>query len=140
QSTVALFHGQPLEIPPLKTPLVVTQLNSSSNRFKHPVWFGEIPGQTGDYLVLEHETGTIWRYHKTDTDETKTVFLQINKIVKGTNGLTGFVFHPKFTENHKYYFVNHTTEGTGFATYIMQGVASPDFKSDSGQPIKLILP
>jgi putative heme-binding domain-containing protein len=69
QSTVALFHGQPLEIPALKTPLVVTQINSSENRFKHPVWFGEIPGQTGSYLVLEHETGTIWRYQKTGSEE-----------------------------------------------------------------------
>ena len=52
----------------------------------------------------------------------------------------GMIFHPKFTENRKYYIVRHTTEGDNFATYIMQGVASADFKSDSGQPLKEILP
>ncbi|HEY8749551.1 MAG TPA: PQQ-dependent sugar dehydrogenase [Tepidisphaeraceae bacterium] len=140
QSTVALFHGQPLEIPSLKTPVALKQINSRANSFKHPVWFGAIPGLADSYLVLEHETGTIWLFHKTATEETKTPFLQVGKFVKGTNGLTGFVFHPKFTENRKYYLVNHTTEGNGFATYIMQGVASPDFKTDSGQPLKEILP
>ena len=136
QSTAQEFHGMPLEIPPLKTQMKFEQFNSSKFSFKHPIWFGNVPGLADAYLVLEHETGSIWLYQKHDGQESKTKFLDIGHIVHGTNGLTGFAFHPKFTENHKYYIVNHTTEGNGFATYILQGTASADFKTDSGQPLK----
>jgi putative heme-binding domain-containing protein len=140
QSTAQEFHGMPLEIPVLKTPVALRQVNSPQNRFKHPVWFGAVPGLSDTFTVLEHETGTIWLYRKSGSEESKTVFLETGRVVKGTNGLLGMVFHPKFTENHKYYIVRHTVEGNGFATYIMQGVAAADLKSDSGQPLKEIFP
>lgn len=130
------FRGMPLEIPSLKTPVALKQINSQENRFKHPVWFGNVPGLADTFVVQEHETGSIWLFHKTDSEETKTKFSDIGRVVPGTNGLTGMAFHPKFAENRKYYIVNHTTEGKGFATYILQGVASADFKADSGQPLK----
>jgi len=136
QATAQEFHGMPLEIPSLKTPVALKQVNSRENRFKHPVWFGNVPGLADSYVIQEHETGSIWLLHKTDSEETKTKFLDIGRVVPGTNGLTGMAFHPKFTENHKYYIVNHTTEGKGFATYILQGIAAADFKTDSGQPLK----
>lgn len=136
QATAQEFHGMPLEIPSLKTPVVLTLFNSPENRFKHPVWFGNVPGLADSYVVQEHETGSIWLLYKTGSEQTKTKFSDIGRVVPGTNGLTGMAFHPKFTENHKYYIVNHTTEGKGFATYILQGVASADFKTDSGTPLK----
>ncbi len=136
QSTAQEFHGMPLEIPPLKAPVKLEQFNSSKFSFKHPVWFGNVPGLTDAYAVLEHETGSIWLYQRHNGEESKTKFLDIGPFVRGTNGLTGMAFHPKFTENHKYYIVNHTTEGKGFATYILQGIASADLKTDSGQPLE----
>jgi putative heme-binding domain-containing protein len=136
QAIAQEFRGMPLEIPSLKTPVALKQINSQENRFKHPVWFGNVPGLADAYVVQEHETGTIWLFHKTDSEETKTKFLDIGRVVPGTNGLTGMAFHPRFAENHKYYIVKHTTEGKGFATYILQGVASTDFKTDSGQALK----
>ena len=130
------FHGMPLEIPSLKKPVALIQVNSPEHAFKHPVWFGNVPGLADSYVVQEHETGTIWLLHKTASEETKTRFSDTGRIVPGTNGLTGMAFHPRFTENRKYYVVRHTTEGKGFATYIQQGIAAPDFKTDSGQPLK----
>lgn len=136
QSTAQEFQGQPLEIPLLKTPLALKQINSPENKFKHPVWFGNIPGADDTYVVQEHETGTIWLFRKTATEESKTKFRDIGHVVQGTNGLTGMVFHPKFRENHKYYIVNHTTEGKGFQTQILQGTTKDDLTTDSGEPLK----
>jgi putative heme-binding domain-containing protein len=136
QSTAQEFHGQPLEIPSLKTPVALKQFNSSEHKFKHPVWFGSIPGVDDTYVVQEHETGTIWLFRKTAREETKTVFREIGRIVQGTNGLTGMAFHPKFKQNHKYYIVNHTTEGNGFQTRILQGATKDDLVTDSGEPLK----
>jgi putative heme-binding domain-containing protein len=136
QATAQEFHGMPLEIPTLKTPVPLKKINSPENAFKHPVSFGNVPGLADGYVVQEHETGTIWLFHKTDAEETKTKFSDTGRMVPGTNGLTGIAFHPKFIENRKYYIVRHTTEGKGFATYIQQGVASADFKTDSGEQLK----
>ena len=136
QSIAQEFHGQPLEIPNLKKPVEVVQFNTREHRFKNPVWFGNIPGIDNAYVVQEHQTGTTWLLRKNGTEETKTVFREVGKMVQGTNGLTGMVFHPKFKENHKYYIVNHTTEGKGFQTQILQGTTKDDLVTDSGEPLK----
>ena len=139
QSTAQEFHGQPLEIPPLKTPIGMQQINSAENAFKHPVWFGAVPGLEDTFTVVEHETGTIWLYRKHGTEESKTSFLQTSHVLAGTRGLLGMCFHPKFAENRKYYIVRHTVEGKGFATIILQGLATPDLKKDSGEPLKEVI-
>ena len=79
------------------------------------------PGVDDTYVVQEHETGTIWLFRKTATEETKTKFREIGQVVPGTNGLTGMAFHPKFRKNHKYYIVNHTTEGKGLPNADLAG-------------------
>jgi putative heme-binding domain-containing protein len=139
QSVAASFHGMPLEIPPLKTPLELTQFNSPENAFKHPTWFGTVPGLTDTFTVVEHETGKIWLYEKHGSIESKTTFLATSRVVPGTRGLLSMVFHPNYAQNRKYYIVNHTTEGNRFASFVMQGVAAPDLKSDSGQPLKEVI-
>ncbi|HEX8916069.1 MAG TPA: PQQ-dependent sugar dehydrogenase [Humisphaera sp.] len=158
QSTAAAALGVPSEIQSLKTPVPLRQVNSAANSFKHPVWFGAVPGLTDSFAVVEHETGTIWLYRKTATEESKTPFLKVGKNAPGTTGLIGMTFHPKFTENRKYYIVRHTlddaggtgnpsdpkgdgktagkTDAKGFATRIFQGVAAADLRSDSGEPLK----
>jgi putative heme-binding domain-containing protein len=136
ESKAQEFHGQPLEIPSLKTPVTLQQINSPENKFKHPVWFGNIPGVAGAYVVQEHETGTIWLFRKTVAEESKTKFRNIGRVVPGTNGLTGMVFHPQFRKNHQYYVVNHTTEGKGFQTQILQGTTKDDLTTDSGEPLQ----
>ena len=76
QSTAAASHGMPAEIPVLKTPVVLEQINSAGNAFKHPVWFGAVPGLADTFAVMEHEEGTIWLCQKNGSTETKTKFLE----------------------------------------------------------------
>ena len=139
QSNAMAFHGMPPEIPALKTPVKLEQINSGKNAFKHPSWFGPVPGLADTFTVVEHETGTVWLFHKNSSDESKTKFLETGRADRGTRGLIGMAFHPKFAENRKYYVVRHDVDGKHFVSKILQGVAAADFKSDSGEPLKEII-
>ena len=44
RSTALAWHGMPPEVPALKTPVAVQQVNSPGNSFKHPAWIGRCPG------------------------------------------------------------------------------------------------
>ncbi|HWE04027.1 MAG TPA: PQQ-dependent sugar dehydrogenase [Tepidisphaeraceae bacterium] len=139
QSMDAALHGMPREIPALMVPVALQQINSPQNAFKHPVWFGAVPGLSDSYAVVEHETGTIWLYRKNGSQESKTKFLEIGPALSGTRGVVGMTFHPKFAENRKYYIVRHTAQGGRFPSSVLQGLASADLKSDSGEPLKPII-
>jgi putative heme-binding domain-containing protein len=139
QSTAAAWHGMPAEIPVLKTPVALEQINSPGNAFKHPDWIGIVPGLPNTFAIAEHETGTIWLYHKNGLSDSKTVFMQTGKADAGTHGLVGMIFHPKFAENRKFYIVRHSVEGGHFPSTLYQGLAAPDLKSDSGEPLKQII-
>jgi putative heme-binding domain-containing protein len=139
QSTAAASRGMPAEIPELKVPVGLTRLNSPGSAFKHPVWFGSVPGLADTFAVVEHETGTIWLYRKNGAGEAKSVFLNIGKALTGTRGLVGLAFHPKLAENRKYYIVRQTADGGHFPSTVLAGVASPDLKTDSGEPLKEII-
>jgi putative heme-binding domain-containing protein len=136
QSTAAAHQGQPAEIPPLSTPVTLRQVNSDANRFQHPVWLGAVPGLKDTFLVAEHETGTVWLFRKSGSEESKTPFLKTGPADRGASGVLGMCFHPKFAANRKYYLVKHTADGKGFATRVVQGVAAVDLRSDSGEPLK----
>lgn len=137
ESAAAAHEGQP-EIPPLRTPPMLRRLNSDANRFQHPVWIGAVPTLKDAFLVAEHETGSVWLFRKSDSEESKTPFLKTGRNEKGASGVLGMCFHPKFAENHKYYLVKHTADGNGFATRIFQGVAAANLQTDSGEPLKEI--
>jgi len=139
QSTAAVYHGMPLEIPSLKPPVVLQQFNTPENSFKHPVWFGSIPGMADSYLVVEHEMGKIWLLQGHGPQQSKTLFLETPRAEPGTKGLIVMAFHPTFTENHKYYVVRHANENGHAASSVMEGRASADFKTDSGQPLRPII-
>jgi len=139
QSLASLEHGMPLDIPMLKTPVTFEQINSKKNAFKHPSWFGPVPGLADTFTIIEHETGTIWLFHKDGSEESKTKFLQTPRAQPGCRGLITMAYHPKFTDNRKYYVVRHGVDRGHFFSTISQGTASADFKSDSGEPLKEIL-
>jgi putative heme-binding domain-containing protein len=138
QSTATAHQGQPAEISPLKTPVSLRQVNSDTNRFQHPVWLGAVPGLKDTFLVAEHETGVVWLFAKGTSGESKTPFLETGRADSGASGVLGMCFHPKFSDNRKYYLVKHTADGKGFATRVLQGVAAADPRSDSGAPLKAI--
>ena len=139
QSAAALAHGMPSEIAPMKTPVVVEQINSAASSFKHTAWLGAVPGLQNTFAVVEHETGTIWLYRKDGSQESKTKFLDTAHAMSGTHGLVTLAFHPKFAENRKYYIARHTAEGGHFPSSVLQGFASSDLMSESGAPLKPII-
>ena len=139
ESSAALMHGMPQVIPVLSNPIALQQVNSPENAFKHPVWFGPVPGLADSFAVAEHETGTVWLYRKSGSEERKTKFAETGKAVSGTRGLVGLVFHPRFAQNRKYYIVRQTAEGGHFPSTVFQGVAAADLKTDSGEPLKQII-
>jgi putative heme-binding domain-containing protein len=139
QSMAAASHGMPADIADLAVPVALQQVNSPENAFNHPVWFGPVPGLADSFAVVEHETGTIWLYRKHGAEESKTRFLEVGKALSGTRGAVGMAFHPKFAENRKYYIVRHTAQEGHFPSSVLQGLAAPDLKSDSGQPLKEII-
>lgn len=139
RSMAAASHGMPPEIPALKVAVALQQVNSPQNAFKRPVWFGSVPGLSDSFAVVEHETGTIWLYHKSPSEESKTRFLAMGPALSGARGVVGMAFHPRFSENRKYYIVRQSAQGGRFPSSVLQGLAAPDLKSDSGEPLKEII-
>ena len=84
------------------------------NAFRFPVWFGEIPGRAGHYLVLERgggsEDGRIWLLEPQGRSYRRKVFLTVpvesSSSQGDERGLLGMAFHPGFPENGRY-FLNY---------------------------------
>jgi len=132
-----VHHGMPSTIAPISPAIRLRPFHNDELKFEHPVWFGPLPGVSNNFLVLEHETGKIWRLDK--ISETKTLFADLGTYQKGTRGSLGMAFHPKFVQSRKYYCVKHTVQNGKFATLLTEREASSDLKSDSGRPPRLLL-
>lgn len=152
ESTSMVEHGMPKVIQEIARPITFQPLIGDELKFEHPVWFGPVPGEPNTFLVVEHETGRIWRLGMAGGKElsdgsaassrsafVKTLFADLGVYSKGTRGLLGIAFHPKFRQNHKYYFAKHVVENGHFATYILEREASQDFLTDSGRPSRRLL-
>lgn len=132
-------HGMPAVIPELAKPIGLIPFHTPEHHCEHPVWFGPVPGLAGTYAVVEHETGKIWLLHKDAAGETKTLFLETGRVMTGTRGLLGLVFHPAFASNRRYFIVKHLVHDGKFASIVFEGEASADLKRDSGKPLRPIL-
>ncbi|MEO8353860.1 MAG: PQQ-dependent sugar dehydrogenase, partial [Chthoniobacteraceae bacterium] len=100
------------------------------------VWFGQIPGVSNTFVAV-HQTGKIWLLEKQATNDVKTLFADVSKDIfneRGPNGLLGMAFHPKFPENRKYYLKHQVFEDGKIVTTVVERQASPDLRTDSGQP------
>jgi glucose/arabinose dehydrogenase len=58
---------------------------------------------------------------------------------RGPNGLLGLAFHPKFRENHKYYVKHQVMEEGKITTVLVEKIAAPDHRRDSGNPSRRLL-
>ena len=106
--------------------------------FQHPLWIDEIPGRPGSFIVLEQE-GRGWLVEK--GSDTKTLFLDLQTTIRRgpACGLLGMAFHPRFASNAKYY-LNYQVESRGrITTQVVERKFAADFKSDSGEPSRLLL-
>jgi putative heme-binding domain-containing protein len=141
-------RGMPANIPELAKPIAVRPFFAEDLRFPHAfvhkpgdvryglVWFGQLPGVSHTF-VAAHQTGKIWLLEKRSTNDVKTLFADVGKDIfneRGPNGLLGLAFHPKFPENRKYYLKHQVFEEGKIVTTVVERQASPDLRTDSGQP------
>jgi putative heme-binding domain-containing protein len=153
QSILANNRGMPANIPELAKPIGVRPFFSEDLRFPHAlvqkpgdvrsglVWFGQLPGSSNVFVAV-HQTGKIWRLEKSATNDAKTLFADISSEIfneRGPNGLLGLAFHPRFLENRKYYLKHQVFEDGKIATTVVERVASPDFRTDSGRPSRRLI-
>jgi putative heme-binding domain-containing protein len=139
QSASLVQNGMPSEIPTIPKPIRLEPFPNDACKFEHPVWFGPVPSESPAFLVVEHETGNIWRLDRSPGGESKSLFVNLEPYLKGTRGLLGMALHPNFQQNHKYYYAKHLVEEGKFATYIFEREAAADGKKDSGRPPRRIL-
>lgn len=103
-----------------------------------PVWFGEMPGRPGTFVVLELKAGRVSLLELSEGKWIKTPFLELKVQQQGEMGLLGLAFHPDFPSNRKYY-LNWNPPSAAFATYIDEFEADPSFTRDSGKPPRRVL-
>ena len=110
QSASLIENGMPAEIASIRKPVRFEPWPNDTLKFEHPVWLGPIPGESAAFLVVEHETGDIWRLDVGASGATKTLFVNLEQYIKGTRGLLGMALHPNFRQNRKYYYAKHLVE------------------------------
>ncbi|HWY78720.1 MAG TPA: PQQ-dependent sugar dehydrogenase [Verrucomicrobiae bacterium] len=153
ESALTSTRGMPRDIREITEPVAVRPLFSEALRFPHSfvhqpgdvrsglTWFGQLPGVSNAFLVV-HQAGKIWLLEKSAMNDTKTLFADISADIfneRGPNGVLGLAFHPKFRENHKYYLKHQVFENGTIATTVVERVASPDFRTDSGRPSRRLI-
>jgi putative heme-binding domain-containing protein len=137
ESALLTSHGMPATIPQLAHPIALRPCFESALRFEHPVWFGPVPGLSGEFAIVEHETGRIRFANKSST--TSTTFLETGRFDPGTRGFIGMAFHLNYASNRRYFIAKHRNENGHFATYLLEGRATADLRHDSGQPLRQVL-
>lgn len=146
-SVLVTAHGMPHDVPSLQKAVTVRPF--FTNHFdmeRTPVNTGltsmrQIPGFTNVFLVL-HQKGRIWKMTKHADSEERVLFADMTADIfsdRGPNGLLDVTFHPKFSENHKYYLFYQMFEDGKVTTHIVEKEFDADLKADSGKPGRLIM-
>jgi putative heme-binding domain-containing protein len=147
--------GMPAAIPELAKPVELRPFFNEELRFPHSwvhkpgdvrvglVWFGQYPAATNLFVAV-HQTGKIWllEKHAGAIGDNKTLFADFGSEIfnqRGPNGLLGLAFHPKFSENRKYYLKHQVFEDGKIATTLVEKIASADGRADSGKPSRRLL-
>ena len=133
--------GMPADIPELQPPVALVPIHRDADRFDHPCWIGQVPGEAGVFLVCEHETGRVWRLSTATGDEIKTLWGDFRAEVRrgGATGLLGLAFHPRFRENRKYYIQHQLVVDGRLVARVSEKLASSDLQRDSGQPSRTMI-
>lgn len=141
RTAAALLLGAALAAAQLPGNVTLTPVfgTEAANKMARPVWMGEIPGQKSHFLVLEqgYSTGTGTVYHfepSAGGAYARKEFLTL-PVRRSANemGLLGFAFHPKFSENRKYYLYYILPAGGGDTAVIVERRADATFKKDAGE-------
>lgn len=129
-----VMRGMPPSIPVAAKSARFPSFFADNIVFKNPLWFGDVPGTTNAFIVMEH-SGTIWSIERTPNGDSKNVLLDLTKVISfgPVCGLMGLTFHPKFSENHRYFVKYSVERNGGLYTHVVQRRLSPDCRRDMGE-------
>lgn len=142
QSTEGLAsrRGAPASIPRAAREVTFSSLFREEVRFDHPVWCGEVPGQTNLFIVMEH-SGRAFLIHHSESEDTRSLLLDLRPQVRtgGATGLLGLAFHPAFRENRKYYLKYHDVVDGKISTVLVERRFAADFQTDAGETARELI-
>ena len=133
--------GAPEIIAPAARPATFRPFFGDTVRFSRPLWFGQLPGSSNMFVVLEHG-GKSWLIERrADEVDRQSSLVDLSKVVRvgGATGLLGLAFHPRFRENRKYYLKYQIDEAGRISTLVVERQFNADFTGDSGLPARPIL-
>jgi putative heme-binding domain-containing protein len=139
-TNLARTKGMPEIIPQATRFMDFPRFFKENVLFNHPLWFGEVPGFTNRFVVLEHG-GKSWLVEHGPNGDEQIVLLDLSGQLRvgGATGLLGLSFHPHFQENHKYYLKYQVLKEGRIVTHLVERQFSPDFRSDAGIPARVLL-
>ena len=129
------------EIARCVTPVSLVPFLPDSFKFDRPVWFGQVPGEPGRFVILEH-FGKIWTVSKGAENAQPDLLLDLSKTVRGggATGLLGMAFHPKFATNRRFFLKYHVNEAGRITTIVEERQWRLENAADSAvNPPKQIL-
>lgn len=104
--------------------------------FAKPLFFAEVPGKPNHYVVLEQHTGIVIVAAVSGETVTKDTMVTVKAATANETGLLGFAFHPKFTENRKYYLSYNPTNDS---SVIEERLADASLIKDAGNAPKPLI-
>lgn len=135
--------------PPGEVRLEAVLRTDKENSLRYPVWFGEIPGRPGVFLALERGGGgqdaRIHAFEEKAGKWRRKVFfslpVQTTAAASDERGLLGLAFHPRFSENRRYfiYYMPKRGEDGKDSTVIDARRADASLTADAGGKPRRIL-
>lgn len=134
RDTTDAQRGMPAMIPQASKAANFQSFFTSNVVFKAPLWFGQEPGTSNLFIVMEHG-GMMYTVEKNASGDAKAPLLDLSHVIfwSPACGLLGMAFHPHFAENHRY-FLQYQVEHNGkISTQIVGRRLSPDGRRDMGE-------
>ena len=148
----AAQRGAPDLIPAVKKRVALRPLLPDDQRFPFSVvrkpgetrlglvWAGAIPGTRA--LLVAHQSGALTTIEERDGQKVKSPFADLAAGLysrTGPNGLLGVAFHPQYPANRRYYLKHQVFEAGQIVTTVIERIAAPDLRRDSGAPSRRLI-